>query len=123
MEAAGRTKEEIQADVPQVLEIVGLDGKENNFSHELSGGEKQRVAVARALVQRPEVILADEPTGNLDPIHTWEIMKLLVKINEFGTAIVLATHDKDVVNFLERRVITLQDGKLSRDEQKGKYRV
>lgn len=123
MEASGRPKDEINADVPQVIEIVGLRGKEANFPHELSGGEKQRVAIARAFVQRPEVILADEPTGNLDPIHTWEIVKLLLRINEFGTAIVLATHGKDVVNFLKRRVITLQDGKVIRDEESGMYQL
>lgn len=123
MEASGRPKDEINADVPQVIEIVGLKGKEENFPNELSGGEKQRVAVARALVQRPEVILADEPTGNLDPIHTWEIVKLLLKINEFGTSIVLATHAKDIVNFLKRRVITLEDGKMIRDEESGTYHL
>jgi cell division transport system ATP-binding protein len=121
MEAAGRTDAEISSDVPQVLEIVGLKDKAANFPRELSGGEKQRVALARALVQRPEVILADEPTGNLDPIHTWEIIKLLLRINEFGTAIVLATHDKGIVDFLKRRVITLEGGKIVRDEQHGKY--
>jgi len=123
MEAAGRPQEEIDADVPQVLEIVGLKGKESNFIEQLSGGEKQRASLARALVQRPEVILADEPTGNLDPIHTWEIIKLLLRINEFGTAIVLATHDKDIVNFLKRRVITLENGKIIRDEERGKYQL
>ena len=123
MEAAGRAPEEIAADVPQVLEIVGLHNKEKNFIEQLSGGEKQRVSLARALVQRPEVILADEPTGNLDPIHTWEIMKLLLQINEFGTAIVLATHAQDIVNFLQRRVITLENGKIIRDEEKGTYKV
>ena len=123
MEAAGRRQEEIDTDVPQVLEIVGLKGKEKNFIEQLSGGEKQRAALARALVQRPEVILADEPTGNLDPIHMWEIVKLLLRINEFGTAIILATHDKDIVNFLKRRVITLQDGKIIRDEEKGRYQL
>lgn len=121
MEAAGRTDAEISSDVPQVLEIVGLKDKAANFPRELSGGEKQRVALARALVQRPEVILADEPTGNLDPIHTWEIIKLLLRINEFGTAVVLATHDKGIVDFLKRRVITLDGGKVVRDEQHGKY--
>lgn len=123
MEASGRPQSEIDTDVPQVLEIVGLKGKEGNFPQELSGGEKQRVALARALVQRPEVILADEPTGNLDFIHRWEITKLLLRINEFGTAIVLATHDKDIVNFLKRRVITLENGKIVRDEQKGGYHL
>lgn len=123
MEAAGRPEVDIERDVPQVLEIVGLKGKEQNFIAQLSGGEKQRVSLARALVQRPEVILADEPTGNLDPIHTWEIIKLLLRINEFGTAIVLATHDKDIVDFLKRRVITLENGKIIRDEEKGKYQL
>lgn len=123
MEAAGRSQDEINADVPQVLEIVGLKGKEGNFVEQLSGGEKQRASLARALVQRPEVILADEPTGNLDPIHTWEIIKLLLRINEFGTAVVLATHDKDIVDFLKRRVITLENGKIIRDEEKGKYQL
>lgn len=123
MEAGGRKEEEIKVDVPQVLEIVGLKGKEGNFVQQLSGGEKQRVALARALIQRPEVILADEPTGNLDPIHTWEIVKLLLRINEFGTAVVLATHDKDIVNFLKRRVITLDNGKIVRDEQEGIYHL
>lgn len=123
MEAAGRMKSEIEQDVPQVLSIVGLKPKSKNFPQELSGGEKQRVALARVLAQRPEVILADEPTGNLDPIHTWEIVKLLLQINDFGTAVVLATHDKDIVNFLKRRVITLQDGKIIRDEEKGTYKI
>lgn len=123
MEAAGRLQEDIDRDVPQVLGIVGLKNKEENFPQELSGGEKQRVALARALVQRPEVILADEPTGNLDPIHTWEIVKLLMQINEYGTAVVIATHDKDIVNFLKRRVITVEDGKIVRDEERGKYHL
>lgn len=121
MEAAGKTDAEISSDVPQVLEIVGLKERAANFPQELSGGEKQRVALARALVQRPEVVLADEPTGNLDPIHTWEIIKLLLRINEFGTAVVLATHDKGIVDFLKRRVITLDGGKIVSDEQHGKY--
>lgn len=123
MEAAGRLPAEIKADVPQVLEIVGLKDRRENFIEQLSGGEKQRVALARALVQRPEVILADEPTGNLDPIHTWEIMKLLLRINEFGTAIVLATHAKDTVNFLKKRVITLENGRIIRDEERGTYKL
>ncbi len=123
MEAAGRKEEEIKTDVPQVLEIVGLKDRMNYFVSQLSGGEKQRVALARALVQRPEVILADEPTGNLDPVHTWEIVKLLLRINEFGTAVVLATHDKDIVDFLKRRVITLDKGRIIRDEQSGTYRL
>ncbi|MFN7088235.1 MAG: cell division ATP-binding protein FtsE, partial [Candidatus Paceibacteria bacterium] len=100
MEVAGRSDSEIKRDVPQVLELVGLQDKANNFPHQLSGGEKQRVAIARALVQRPDVIVADEPTGNLDPINTWEIIKLLLKINELGTTVLLATHNKDIINYL-----------------------
>lgn len=121
MEVAGIPDEYVKRDVPQVLELVGLSPKANNFPHELSGGEKQRVAIARALAQRPEVIVADEPTGNLDPINTMEIIKLLVKINELGTTVLLATHNKEVVDSLERRVVILDEGKLIRDEEKGKY--
>lgn len=123
MEAAGKSKEEITEDVPQALDIVGLKGKEDLFPEQLSGGEKQRVSIARALVQRPEVLLADEPTGNLDPIHAWDIINLLVKINELGTAVILATHSQEVVNALKRRVITLADGAVIEDEEKGSYKV
>ncbi|MDX1607912.1 MAG: cell division ATP-binding protein FtsE [Candidatus Spechtbacterales bacterium] len=123
MEAAGRATREIMEDVPQALEVVGLMGKEKRFPHELSGGEKQRVAMARALVQRPEVLAADEPTGNLDPIHTWEITDLLLKINKLGTAIILATHDEAVINSLKKRVITLHDGRVISDEEQGKYKI
>ncbi|KKU10239.1 MAG: Cell division ATP-binding protein FtsE [Parcubacteria group bacterium GW2011_GWB1_46_8] len=121
MEVAGMSDQDIRRDVPQVLDIVGLGDRWENFPSALSGGEKQRVAIARALVQRPEVIVADEPTGNLDPINTWEIVKLLIKINELGTTVVLATHNKEIVDSLERRVVILDGGKLIRDEQKGKY--
>lgn len=123
MEAAGRSNEEINEDVPAALKVVGLTGKELRFPHELSGGEKQRVAIARALVQRPEILTADEPTGNLDPIHTWEIINMLIKINELGTAIILATHDEAVVNSLKKRVITLHEGKLIGDKEKGSYKI
>lgn len=121
LEVAGRPQSEIDELVPQVLDMVGLSDKLSNFPHELSGGEQQRVAIARAMVHRPEVIIADEPTGNLDPINTWDIINLLLKINELGTTLVLATHDKEIVNQLDRRVITLDHGKVIRDEQKGKY--
>src|SRR3989338_3138210 len=121
MEAAGKSDEEIDEDVPQSLEIVGLRDKMHNFPHQLSGGEKQRVAIARAIVNRPDVILADEPTGNLDPINTCEIIGLLDKINELGTTVILATHDKDVINSLKRRVVTLEKGKIVRDEKRGRY--
>src|SRR3989344_200131 len=113
--------EKISGDVPQVLELVGLVDKAWHFPSELSGGELQRVAIARAIVNRPDVILADEPTGNLDPINTWEIIGLLDKINELGTTVILATHDKDVINSLKRRVVTLEKGKIVRDEKRGRY--
>lgn len=121
MEAAGKTEEEIQQDVPQVLELVGLMDKAWHFPSELSGGELQRVAIARAIVNRPDVVIADEPTGNLDPINTWEIINLLEKINELGTTVILATHDKEVINSLKRRVITLEKGRMVRDEKRGRY--
>jgi cell division transport system ATP-binding protein len=121
LEVAGRPQREIDELVPQVLDMVGLSDKMHNFPHQLSGGEQQRVAIARAMVHRPEVIIADEPTGNLDPFHTWEIINLLQKINQLGTTLLLATHDKEVINYLEKRVITLDHGRLIRDEQKGKY--
>lgn len=121
MEASGRPDREIEEITPQVLELVGLGSKTNNFIHELSGGEKQRVAIARAMVNHPDVIIADEPTGNLDPINTWGIINLLMKINELGTTVILATHNKDIVNQLEKRVISMEDGRIIRDEEKGKY--
>lgn len=121
MEALGFSDFEIRRDVPKVLEIVGLAEKAHNFPAELSAGEKQRLAIARALIHRPEVILADEPTGNLDPYNTSEIIRLLLKIHEMGTTLVLATHDKDIVNSLEKRVITLENGKIIRDEEKGRF--
>lgn len=121
MEAAGYPEKDIKRDVPEVLELVGIADRARNFPHELSGGEKQRVAIARALVQRPDVITADEPTGNLDPINAWEILRLLVKINEYGTAVILATHNKDLVDALGRRVVLLDRGKVMSDEEKGKY--
>jgi len=121
LEVAGRPQREIAELVPQVLDMVGLGDKGKNFPNELSGGERQRVAIARAMIHRPEVVIADEPTGNLDPFHTFEIIKLLEKINQLGTTVVLATHDKEVINNLEKRVITVDKGRLIRDEQKGKY--
>lgn len=121
LEVSGRTQREIGELVPQVLDMVGLSDKLSNFPHELSGGERQRVAIARAMVHRPEVIIADEPTGNLDPLHTMEIINLLLKINQLGTTLLLATHNKEIVNSLSKRVITLDHGRLIRDEEKGKY--
>jgi cell division transport system ATP-binding protein len=121
MEASGKSPEEIEEDVPQIVDIVGLKHKLHKYPGELSGGEQQRVALARALVNRPKVLVADEPTGNLDPISTWEIMQLLLKINEYGTTVMLATHDKGVVDRISKRVISMDKGKIIRDDAKGKY--
>jgi len=121
MEVMGGSDYEIERDVPQLLKIVGLEDKFCNFPREISGGEKQRTAIARALAVRPDVIIADEPTGNLDPYHSKEIIDLLEKINEIGTTVILSTHDKEVINSLKRRVITLEDGALVRDEQRGRF--
>lgn len=121
MEVVGKSEEEIKTDVPKILDLVGLKDKLDNFPRELSGGEKQRVALARALVHRPSVIVADEPTGNLDPINTWDIIRLLIKINELGTTVILATHDKEIINALERRVVSLEKGAVIRDENPGRY--
>ena len=120
MEVIGATDEEIARDVPEVLEIVGLTDRAFNLPAELSGGERQRAAIARALIHRPDVILADEPTGNLDPYHTSDILQLLLKIHELGTTIILATHNKEIINSLGKRVITLEEGKVIRDEEKGR---
>ena len=121
MEAAGRTDEEIAEDVPYVLELVDLTHKAYNFPRELSGGEKQRVAIARAIVNRPDVIVADEPTGNLDPINTFDIVQIFKKINDLGTTVILTTHNKGVVEEIGRRVVTMEDGKIVRDDPGGKY--
>jgi cell division transport system ATP-binding protein len=121
MEAAGKTDDEIREDVPQVLDLVGLAEKATYFPHQLSGGEKQRVAIGRALVHRPDVLVADEPTGNLDPLNTWEVINLLIKVNELGTTVILASHDDDIINALERRVVILDKGRIVRDDPKGKY--
>ena len=121
MEIMGRTESEIRKSLPNILGIVGLEEKANNFPPQLSGGEQQRVAIARAIAHRPRVILADEPTGNLDPYNTKEIVRLLKKIHELGTTVVLATHDKEVVNCLQERVVTLEEGKVIRDEEKGRF--
>ncbi len=123
MEVAGRTDEEIQSDVPHVLELVDLGHKLWNFPHELSSGEKQRVAIARAIVNQPDVLIADEPTGNLDPISTFEIVQIFKKINDLGTTVILTTHNKGVIDFLKQRVITLDAGKIVRDDKHGKYIV
>lgn len=123
MEVIGATEEDIVRDVSEVLEIVGLIDRAHHYPAQLSGGERQRVAIARALIHRPDVIIADEPTGNLDPYHTRDIIGLLVKINELGTTIILATHNKEVINRLGKRVLTLDEGKLVRDEKRGRFMI
>lgn len=121
LEVEGRPEREIRELVPQVLDMVGIKDKAKNFPRELSGGEKQRVAIARAMINRPKVLIADEPTGNLDPFNTREVIKLLLKINELGSTVILATHDKDVVDALDQRVITLDKGAVVKDEANGKF--
>jgi cell division transport system ATP-binding protein len=123
LEVSGNTDREIAESVPQILEIVGLHTKMKSYPREISGGEQQRVALARALVHRPALIIADEPTGNLDPISAWGIIQLLLKINKMGTTVLLATHDKDIVNNIKRRVITLDQGHVIRDHSKGRYAI
>jgi len=99
-----------------------VEGKGGNFPHQLSGGERQRVAIARALARQPKILIADEPTGNLDPKHSWDIIRLLEKINDYGTTVVLTTHNVEIVNKLKRRVITLNGGKITHDQSQGEYR-
>lgn len=124
MEVCGADKGEIERDVPKILGIVGLGDKLKSFPHQLSGGEKQRLAIARALIHRPRIILADEPTGNLDLVNSYDVVKLLMKINELGTTVILATHNREVVNAIGRRVITIEKGKIVRDQVKnGKYLI
>ncbi|MDD5749304.1 MAG: cell division ATP-binding protein FtsE [Patescibacteria group bacterium] len=121
METCGFSNKEIKKTVPQMISLVGLKGKEDRYSHQLSGGEKQRVAIARSLVHKPKLLIADEPTGNLDSINTREIIDLLKKINNLGTTVVLVTHNKDVVNSLRSRVITLDSGQIISDQEEGRY--
>jgi cell division transport system ATP-binding protein len=121
MEASGRTDSEVASDVPHVLELVNLGHKIWNFPRELSGGERQRAAIARAIVNQPDIIIADEPTGNLDPANTFEIIRILQKINELGTTVLLTTHNKGVVDTVKGRVLTMERGKIVRDDKEGKY--
>lgn len=121
MEASGRADDEIAADVPHVLELVDLTEKAWNFPKELSGGERQRVAIGRAIVNQPDVLLADEPTGNLDPINTYQVVEILKRINELGTTVILTSHNKGVVDSLGKRVITMDNGHVVRDDKEGRY--
>lgn len=123
LQVAGASRKRIKDVVPRVLEIVGLEEKAKRYPWQLSGGEQQRVAIARALVHRPKILVADEPTGNLDAINAHEIIEILKKINNFGTTILLVTHDKEVVNHLRKRVITLHDGEVVVDKHHGKYQL
>lgn len=123
LEIVGMSNQEIQHTVPRVLEIVGLQAKENSYPKELSGGERQRVAIARAVVRQPKILIADEPTGNLDPEHAWDVIRVLEKINKYGTTVLLTTHNQEIVNRLKRRVITIKDGKIVSDRANGRYKA
>lgn len=123
LEIAGYSNSEIRHTVPKVLNIVGLKNKEKSYPRELSGGEMQRVAIARAVVRQPKILIADEPTGNLDPKHAWDVIKVLEKINKYGTTVLLTTHNQEIVNKLKRRVITIKDGKVVSDRASGGYEL
>ena len=121
MEAVGKEDEEIRNDVPHVLELVDLQKRANHFPRQMSGGEQQRLAIARAIINQPELIIADEPTGNLDPVNTFEVVEILKKINDLGTTVILATHDRGVIDSVKKRVVTLEKGKVVRDDKEGEY--
>jgi len=121
LEVCDALTSEIRDRVPKILNMVGLSDRANNYPHELSGGEKQRVSIARALIHSPKILIADEPTGNLDPKNTKEVIDLLLQINRSGTLVVLATHDESIVNQLFRRVIKVENGKITQDQNRSKY--
>ncbi len=123
LELVGASRKEIKNTVPKVLEIVNLIGKEKNMPQELSGGERQRVAIARAIVRQPKILIADEPTGNLDPKHAWDVIKVLEKINRYGTTVLLTTHNVEIVNKLKRRVVSLKSGRIISDRANSSYRI
>lgn len=123
LEIVGMGKKEIQHTVPKVLDIVNLNGKEKRMPLELSGGERQRVAIARAIVRQPKILIADEPTGNLDPKHAWDVIRVLEKINRYGTTVLLTTHNQEIVNKLKRRVVTISHGKVASDKANASYEV
>lgn len=121
LEIVGASNREIRRTVPKVLEIVNLTGKDKNMPNELSGGERQRVAIARAIVRQPRILIADEPTGNLDPKNAWDVIKILEKINRYGTTVLLTTHNQEIVNKLKKRVITIAKGKVVSDQANAEY--
>lgn len=123
LEVVGVGNREIKHTVPKVLNIVGLKGKEKAYPRELSGGERQRVAIARAIVRQPKILIADEPTGNLDPKHAWDVIRVLEKINRYGTTVLLTTHNQEIVNQLKRRVVTIRDGRIVSDKASGTYDI
>ncbi|MDD3887728.1 MAG: ATP-binding cassette domain-containing protein [Patescibacteria group bacterium] len=120
---SGASNKKIKELVPQAIGLVGLSGKENRFPHELSGGEQQRCAIARAIVHQPKILIADELTGDLDAIYSWEIMEILLRINKLGNTVLIATHDRDIVNRLNKRVITMENGKVAKDQAVGRYMI
>ncbi|MCA9325881.1 cell division ATP-binding protein FtsE [Candidatus Saccharibacteria bacterium] len=123
LEIVGMGNREIKHTVPKVIDIVNLKGKEKNMPLELSGGERQRVAIARAIVRQPKILIADEPTGNLDPKHAWDVIRILEKINKYGTTVLLTTHNQEIVNKLKRRVVTIQHGKIASDRANATYKL
>jgi cell division transport system ATP-binding protein len=123
LEIIGATNHEIKATVPKVLDIVNMRGKDKRMPIELSGGERQRLAIARAIARQPKILIADEPTGNLDPKYAWDVIKVLERINHYGTTVLLTTHNQDIVNKLQRRVVTIQHGQVVSDVAGGKYRT
>lgn len=122
LEVSGMTNKEIKRTVPKVIELVGLQGKEKSFPHELSGGEQQRVAIARAVVRQPKILVADEPTGNLDPKHSWDIVSILEKINQYGTTVIMTTHNQEIVSKLQRRIINIEGGKVVFDRSATRFK-
>jgi cell division transport system ATP-binding protein len=123
LEVAGEAQSRIREVVPKVLDIVGIGYKKDRYPHQISGGEQQRVVIARSLVHRPKILVGDEPTGNLDSINSHDIIQIFKKINEFGTTVLLVTHNREIVNHLKKRVITLHGGKIIADEKVGRYRL
>lgn len=123
MEVSGHRRDRIDREVPKILELVGLLHKRQSFPHEMSGGERQRIAIARSLAHRPALLMADEPTGNLDEVNASEVLDLLLKINKLGTTVILATHASDLVNKIQKRVITIEGGRVVLEQERGRYKL